>query len=161
MEMIWIWLAVVAVSLIVEFITMDLTSIWFAIAGLIALILSAIPGITWEIQLIVFIILASLLIIFVRKIAKRVLAKSKEDTNTNLDSIVGKRTKLLSPITSDEKGTISINGVTWNVVSVDGEEIEEGKVVEVTQISGNKLIVRKLKNALKSEKTEENDNEEN
>jgi len=157
MEMIWIWLAVVSISLIVEFITMDLTSIWFSLAGLIALILSAIGGVAWEIQLIVFIILSALLIVFVRKIAKQVLSKSKEDTKTNVDSLVGKRTKLLSPITTDEKGTISINGVVWNVISNNGEEIEEGKVVEVTEVSGNKLIVRKLRNALEKEESQESE----
>jgi len=64
---------------------------------------------------------------------------------------------LLSPITTDEKGTISINGVVWNVISNNGEEIEEGKVVEVTEVSGNKLIVRKLRNALEKEESQESE----
>ena len=151
MEMIWIWLAVVAVSLIVEFITMDLTSVWFSIAGLVALIMSAVGGIAWEIQLLVFIILSALLLIFVRNITKRILARSKEDTKTNVDSLIGKRTKLLSPITHDDKGTISINGVVWNVVTDNEEPVEEGKVVEVIKVSGNKLIVRKIKGALEKD----------
>ena len=144
MEMLWIWLAVVAASLIIEFISMDMTSIWFAIAGLVCLILAAIGGIGWEIQLIIFIVLSAILLIFVRKFTRKLLLHSDADDKTNLDKIVGARTKLLSPITNDEKGTLSINGVVWNCVSEDGGEVEEGKVVEVVKVASTKLIVKKI-----------------
>lgn len=153
--MLWIWLAVVAVALIVEFISMDLTSIWFAIAGVVSLILSAIGGISWEIQLIVFIVLSSILVIFVRKITRKIFLSSKEDSRTNVDSLVGKRTKLLSAITEDQKGTISINGVTWSVKSEDDEAVEEGTVVEVEKVEGNTLTVKKIKGAIPKASAEE------
>lgn len=159
MEMLWIWLAVVAASLIIEFISMDMTSIWFAIAGLVCLILAAIGGIGWEIQLIVFIVLSAILLIFVRKFTKRMLLHSDADDKTNLDKIVGTRTKLLSPITDDKKGTLSINGVVWNAISEDGEPIDEGKVVEVVKVASTKLIVKKIVGTL--EKVQEEINSEN
>jgi len=53
--MIWVWLGVTAVSLILEFITMEMASIWFVAGGIIGMILAA-CGVSWEIQLIVFIL---------------------------------------------------------------------------------------------------------
>ena len=38
---IWIWLGVTVISLIVEFITFDLASIWFAAGGIVAMIIAS------------------------------------------------------------------------------------------------------------------------
>lgn len=155
MEMIWVWLAVVAVSLIVEFVSWDLTSIWFAISGLISLILSAIDGICWEVQLAVFIVISALLLIFVRKICRKFLLRNA-NTKTNVDAYVGKRAKLLKAIGSDEDyGEIKFNGVIWQAKSETDEQIEAGAEIEVVRVEGNKMIV-KLANAQNSE-VEHND----
>lgn len=147
MEMIWVWLAVVAVSLIVEFMSWDLTSIWFAVAGLISLILSAIDGIAWEVQLAVFIVVSALLLIFVRKICRKLLLKNA-NTKTNVDAYVGKRSKLLKAIGADENyGEIKFNGVIWQAMSETGEEIEAGAEVEVVRVEGNKMVVKLSKPA--------------
>ena len=145
--MIWVWLAVVAVSLIVEFMSWDLTSIWFAVAGLISLILSAIDGIAWEVQLAVFIVISALLLIFVRKICRKLLLKNM-NTKTNVDAYAGKRSKLLKAIGTDENyGEVRFNGVIWQAMSDSGEEIEAGTEVEVVRVEGNKMVVRLSKPA--------------
>ena len=142
MEMIWVWLAVVAVSLIVEFVSWDLTSIWFAVAGLISLILSAIDGICWEVQLAVFIVVSALLLIFVRKICRKLLLKNV-NTKTNVDAYAGKRAKLLKAIGTDENyGEVKFNGVVWQAMSESGDEIEVGAEVEVVRVEGNKMVVK-------------------
>ena len=71
---IWIWLGVTVFSLIVEFITFDMASIWFAFGGIIAMILAACGvGLTW--QLIVFIVVALTLLLSLRKIALKYLQR--------------------------------------------------------------------------------------
>lgn len=155
--MLWVWLAVVAVALIIEFISMDLTSIWFAIAGVVSLVLAAVGGVSWEIQLIIFIILSAILVIFVRKITRKILLTSKEDSRTNVDSLVGKRTKLLSSITDDQKGTVSINGITWGVIGQNDVGIKEGSVVEIVGVQGNTFIVKKVKGAIPKAQEESSD----
>ncbi len=147
MEMIWVWLAVVAVSLIVEFMSWDLTSIWFAVAGLVSLILSAIDGIAWEVQLVVFIVISALLLIFVRKICRKLLLKNA-NTKTNVDAYVGKCSKLLKAIGADENyGEVKFNGVIWQAMSETGEEIGAGAEVEVVRVEGNKMVVKLSKSA--------------
>lgn len=154
MEMIWVWLAVVAVSLIIEFITWDLTSIWFAVAGLISLILSAIDGINWIWQLGVFIVLSALLIIFVRQICKKLLLKT--DEKTNVDAFIGKRTKLLTSIGENENfGTLKFNGVVWNATAEDNSQIAEQSEVEIVKVDGNKMIVKKVSEKLEKETSSE------
>ena len=41
MNWIWVWLGIVVVALVLEFITMELVSIWFAFGGFVSLIMSA------------------------------------------------------------------------------------------------------------------------
>jgi len=149
MDMIWIWLIVVALALIIEFITLSLTSIWFAVAGLISLILSAFDwNISWEIQLVIFIILSTLLIVFVRKIAKKFLFKGS-DEKTNADLFVGEKYKLITQITEDELGSVKINGVVWSAKSENSEPIEKNSEVIITKVEGNKVIVKKISEFLK------------
>ncbi len=157
MEMIWIWLAIVAVSLIVEFLSWDLTSVWFAVAGLVSLILSAIDGICWEIQLAVFIVLSALLLIFVRGICRKLLLRNA-NTKTNVDSLVGRKLKLLKTITKDEIGEVKINGVIWSAVTEDGETISAGSEVEILRVEGNKTIVKLTQTPETREKTIETPN---
>lgn len=138
---IWIWVAVIAVSLLLEFVTMDVTSIWFSVGGLIALILSAVT-ISFEIQLIVFIVVSALLLLTLRSWARNKLLNSS-DGKTNLDLMKEETFKLLTPITKDQKGTVKYNDVVWNAITASGEELEAGTNVVVVEVKGNKLIVKK------------------
>lgn len=154
MEMIWIWLAVVAISLIVEFLTWDLTSIWFAVSGLVALILSAFEGINWIWQLGVFIVLSALLLIFVRQICRKMLFKT--DEKTNVEAFAGKRTKLITAIGTNENfGTLKFNGIIWNALSEDNKEIPADSEVEVVKVDGNKMIVKQVS----EQKNEQNEHD--
>ena len=141
--MFWVWLGVIAVTLIIEIVTLELVSIWFTIGAVIPFILSAIGGIRIEIQISVFVVVSALLILFLRKVAQKVLFKNMNE-KTNTDSIVGKKFKLLEKTDLENNGSLKINGVVWTAVSEDGNLIEEGTLVEVIRLDGNKLVVRKL-----------------
>ena len=139
--MLWVWIGVVAVSLIVEALSMDMTSIWFAVGGLFSLILWAIipDQIVWQVA--VFLVISALCIIFLRKIAKRILFQ-KPTVATNIDKMIGTHTKLLESIKENAPGTLKINGVVWTAISLNDKEIEGGTEVEIIQIEGNKMIVK-------------------
>lgn len=138
---IWVWVAVIVATLIIEFTTMEITSIWFSIGGLIALVLAAF-NISAEIQVIIFILVSSVLLLSLRRWTKNKLLNSSNEP-TNLDLLKKEKVKLLSPITTTEKGTVKFNGVTWNVISEDNEPIEQDTFVQVVKIKGNTLIVKK------------------
>lgn len=137
---IWIWVAVIVVSLIGEFISMDVTSIWFACGGTVALILAALNA-SIEIQVIAFVVISMILILTLRKWARNKLLAS--EGNTNMDLVIEKRLKLLSSITDTQSGSVKYNGVVWTAVSKNDSMINLGEWVIVKEIKGNKLIVEK------------------
>jgi len=141
---IWIWLGVTVISLVVEFTTFDLASIWFAAGGLVAMILAACKA-PLVVQLIVFIAISLILLLSLRKIALKYFLKG-DTLKTNSESVVGNAYTLLSDITQDEMGTIKINGVVWNVITNNNETIEKGEKVEIVGLKGNKYIVKKGEN---------------
>lgn len=149
----WIWLGITVVSLVLEFITMEMVSIWFVLGGVVAMILSAIHvDLVW--QIVAFIVVSVILILCCRRVALKLIGKG-DNTKTNAESDLGKAFKLLTAITRDQKGTIKINGVVWNVSAENDEEIAEGEVVELLRLEGNKYIVSKKQNN-KTEEIKEN-----
>ncbi len=141
--LVYVWLAVVVFTLIIEFSTTDMISIWFAGGALVALILAAF-NVWWVVQLIAFIVVSAVLLALFRKFAlKKLNAKT---VNTNADQAIGKEYRLLSPIGLNQVGTIKINDVIWNVDTKEQEqEIPEGVIVRILEIKGNKYIVEEVK----------------
>ena len=136
--MIIIWAAVVAVALLVEYFTCELVSVWFAGAGIFALILAAFGVDIW-IQIVVFFVIAGLLIGFLRSIVKRKLDKDHVPTNI-VDTYVGREMKLVTdPV--DGEGEILINGTNWRV-QINGEGAIKGSLVEITGMKGNTFLAK-------------------
>ncbi len=140
MAWLYIWLGVVVITLVVEFLTLDLVSIWIALGAFVAMILAGCK-VGFEIQIIVAVVIAVGSILGLRKVALKWLNKSKE--KTNLDLLIGKRVKLITKITEDEMGTVKINGITYSVKEKNNQVVEEKEYVIIEKIEGNKLIVRK------------------
>ena len=147
--MIYVWLCVFAVCVILEFITMELVSIWLAVGALVGLIL-ALCGVMMEIQIAVVAVVSIVCILALRKVFLKLLNKSKD--KTNLDLIVGSKVKVIKPITKDELGSVKVNGIVWSIKSIDDKTIKQDSMVEIVRIEGNKLIVKKLDNKEKLEK---------
>lgn len=138
----WIWLAVIVVTAVVEMLTMEVVSIWFTFGAIIPFILSATNAVGWEIQIIVFVVVSAVLILSLRKITKKFLLRNSNE-KTNLDSIIGKKYRLIDRTDFENNGTVKVNGVVWSVLSDNGEAIESGEIVQIVKIDGNKLIVKK------------------
>ena len=141
--MFWVWLGVIAVTAIIEFITCDLTSIWFTCGAVIPFIISAFDAISWEWQLLIFVVVSALLIVFVRKIARKLLLKNS-NFKSNVEGLVGKQVRMLSRADFETVGSVKIGDVVWSAVSLDGQSVEENDVVEVVGVDGNKLKVKKV-----------------
>lgn len=138
---IYVWLAVTAFALIIEFVTADMVTIWFAGGGLVAMILAA-CGLEWYVHVPVFIVVSFAAMLVFRKMVIEKLGKG--EVKTNAETVVGKDFTLLSPITFGQAGSIKINGVVWNAVGENEDEvIDAGSVVTIKAIKGNKYIVKK------------------
>lgn len=137
--MIWIWLAVTAVAAIIEFLTVEMVSVWFTVGGLFAMVTYAAGAPYWA-QLIVFILVSVVCLFAFRKLAMKWLVRHiKGETNT--DALIGKIVKIIDPIDDDGIGSAKINDVIWTVVGKAGIRAESGDHVKIVEIQGNKLIV--------------------
>lgn len=136
---IYIWLAVTAAALIVEFLTSEMVSVWFVGGGLVALFLSLL-GSEWYIHVPAFIAVSLVLMLCFRKIVMKKLTGNT--VRTNADSVIGKEFELLSDIGFNKAGEIKVNGVIWSAVTDDeNQTIPAGEKVVVERIEGNKYIV--------------------
>ena len=134
-----IWLILFVVLLVFEFLTMGLTTIWFAIGAVVAFIAALFHAIWW-IQFALFIVVSFILLIVTRPIA--IVYVNKKTVKTNVDSIIGNKGRVTQKIDNDKaEGYVSVNGVDWSARSEDGCVIDKDTFVEVKLVSGNKLIV--------------------
>ena len=143
--MIWVWLAVICVGLLIEAIEAGtLVSVWFSLGAVIPLFMSFYKtNDAWYIslQFIVFGVVTILLLVFIRKLAKKWLFKNSNE-KTNLDAYVGKRYVVKDII--DGNAYIKINGIGYAVQDED-EELKVGDTVEVVEFKGNRTVVNKVK----------------
>lgn len=157
--MFWVWLGIVIVSAIVEATTMELVSVWFIVGAIPSFIMSAFIGnkVLW-LQILLFIIISALLIIFVRKWAKKLLLKNANE-KTNIDAMVGKKLRMLSKTDFETLGSVKINDVVWSAMAENQQTIEKDAVVEVVRVDGNKLVVKACENKIEKHTVNENNSE--
>nr|MBO4517603.1 NfeD family protein [Clostridia bacterium] len=137
---VYIWLGITAAALVIEFMTTEMVSVWFAGGGVVAMVLAGV-GLDWYFHLPAFIAVSFALMLCFRRL---VMAKlNKGDVKTNADSVIGKEFILLSDIGFNKAGTIKVNGVVWTAITEEeSAEIPAGKIVVVERIEGNKYIVK-------------------
>ena len=105
------WLIVLIAMLVVEISTVSLTSIWFAVGALFALI-AALLGAPVAVQVILFFVAAIVLIIILRPVSVRYFNKNRE--KTNVESLIGREAVVTEDIDNIEgRGQASVNGVIW------------------------------------------------
>ncbi|MCQ2773098.1 MAG: NfeD family protein [Bacilli bacterium] len=139
-----IWLTIFVVAIIVEAIGADLVSIWFAAGAMVALILSFIPNCYWWIQLIVFVVISTALLFCLRPLAHRYMRNNI--VRTNIDEMIHSKGVMKARYDYLHHGEVVVNGVTWTAIaSKEKDVLNEGDIVTVVAISGNKLIVEKIK----------------
>lgn len=136
------WLIASAVFLLIEILTLGLTSIWFA-GGAIVAAIAALAGGTFWMQILLFIVVTCLLFALTRPIAQKYLNNKVQKTNT--DALIGQKAIVKETINNMEsKGRVQLNGQDWTARSLEaGEIIPAGSEVTVRRIQGVKLIVER------------------
>ncbi len=134
-----VWLVIAIILGIIEAVTVSLTSVWFAIGALAAIIPAYFEVPIWG-QILVFLAVSAISFAFTRRFFKDVVKVKKEPTNA--DSLIGTDGIVTAEINNLEgNGKVYISGLTWSARSVNGNKISEGAVVTVRKIEGVTLIV--------------------
>ena len=133
------WLIAMLVFAAAELMTVSLVSIWFA-AGALGAIVVALLGGGLIFQMTVFLALAIVLLLGLRRVVRRHL--SPRISKTNIDSIIGSTGVVLTPVNNIAAlGQVQISGVEWSARSTDNSHIPAGTLVKVDRIEGVKVFV--------------------
>lgn len=141
MSMNSLWLVLLVAFLVFEAISVAITSIWFAVGALAALICSLLGGPLW-LQIVLFFLVSILSLILTKPLVKKYVNSAA--VSTNFDRIIG-----MDAVVTDEinnlkaRGAVLVDGKTWTARSSDESVIEKDSIVKVVKIDGVKLIVSK------------------
>lgn len=137
-----IWLGLFILLLVIEIITVGLTTIWFA-AGSLAALAANVLGADLFIQIIVFLAVSIVLLIFTRPWAEKHLNRKR--VRTNYERVIGKVIRITEKVDNlNQTGKSVVDGQEWTVRSGNDSDIfETGELARVTAVSGVKLIVEK------------------
>lgn len=137
------WLILFIILLVIEFVTMGLTTIWFAGGALVAFVVALLTDALW-LELVLFCAVSLVLLFATRPLAVKWL--NKDRTMTNVDSAIGKTAVVTKTIRNlHGEGEALLEGMTWTArTEDDAAVVEEGKLVKVLRISGVKLIVEEV-----------------
>lgn len=140
---VWLWIAVIIVAIITEFLTDQLISIWFIPGALAAAVLSICSvEVLW--QVLVFAVLSAVAV----PLGKIFLGRNKigENSKTNIDAIIGEKCIVSEKIDNFAGcGIVKIKGQLWSARGVGESDVyEAGEILQVVAIEGVKLICKKI-----------------
>lgn len=137
---VFIWLGIMIALLVIEAITVGLTTIWFAVGALVAMIASILGVGMWG-QVILFFVVSLVLLIFTRPMAIKYM--NPQRTKTNYEDIIGKTVKVTENVDNvNATGSAVLNGQEWMArMQKDEVTLAVGEFAEVVAIEGVKLIL--------------------
>ena len=138
------WLVAAAVFVVIEIMTMGLTTIWFAGGALVGAVMAAVSLPLWS-QIIAFAVISVILLILTRPWALKYV--NSRTIKTNVDSLIGQTGLVTQDIDNlNAKGQVKVRGQIWTARSISDEvKLHEGQKVSIESISGVKVIVSRCK----------------
>ncbi|HBA63152.1 MAG TPA: NfeD family protein [Lachnospiraceae bacterium] len=140
------WLILFIILLVIEILTLGLTTIWFA-GGALAACVAAFLGTGPGVQVILFLVISVVLLVLTRPIAIKHFNSNRE--KTNVESMVGRTGVVLEEIdTVRTTGRVEVGGMEWSAKTAESDGmLAKDSIVEVTGIEGVKLVVKKKEEA--------------
>jgi len=133
---IW-WFGAFALLTLIELMTVNLVSIWFAIGAIVAMI-SCFFTDSLLVQTIVFAIASVISLMITKPLVKKM--RHRDVVPTNLDRVIGKTATVTKEIDKDNYGEVKVLGAIWTACC--DEKVLVGQKVKVLAIDGVKLIVK-------------------
>lgn len=141
MEYGWLWVALIALAIIVEVFTDQLIAIWFVPGAIISIILDFCKvDIIW--QILVFLVVSAIGIVISQKFLRKFV---KSAAKTNIEAIIGEKCIVTEKIDNFAgAGQVKIKGQIWSARGVGEDAVfEPGEVLTIVAIEGVKLICKK------------------
>ena len=137
------WLILFGVLLLIEILTLGLATIWFAAGALVACLMAAL-NLPLLVQVIAFLAVSILMLIFTRPIMTKHL--NAKTTKTNAESLIGQKARVLLPVNNlKSEGQVMVGGMEWMARSTKDEvTFQKDEMVRIAGISGVKLMIESL-----------------
>jgi membrane protein implicated in regulation of membrane protease activity len=140
----WFWVAVMIVCILIESLTLSLTTLWFACGAFVTIFISMTPlPLRW--QILIFAVLSCVLLVLTRPLLLKKMRERRE-SKTNVDAIIGQKVLVTKTITQFDKGEVKCSGTYWPAESKDGSELPEGSACRILSIQGNTVTVEAVEN---------------
>ncbi|MCQ2473074.1 MAG: NfeD family protein [Saccharofermentans sp.] len=140
----WIaWLIIAIVMLVIEIATTGLTTLWFAVGALVAMVLDLChaPLVAQiSVMAVISAVCFTISMIWIRPRLEELRKKNAQ--RTNADRVIGKEGVVIVPLNSVEgKGQVKVAGQVWSAKA--DIDLEEGSKITVKAIEGVKLVVER------------------
>ena len=134
----WHWLVLGVVLAIIEVFAPGAFFLWLGIsAGIVGVILWAIPGLSWEIQLLVFAILSVASVVIARRyLTAHPLKTDLPNLNQRGQQYVGRTFTLDEPVINNQ-GKIQVDDSTWKISC---DDCDAGTKVIISGVDGVVLL---------------------
>ena len=137
----WFWVAVTIICVVIESLTLALTTIWFGISAFVLVFLAFTP-LPFVAQVFIFVALALVLLIFTRPVVKKKL--SQKQIATNYERVIGQIAVVTKKITALDKGAVKINGMEWTAAVKEDLVLERGSKCIIEEIAGVTAYVKAI-----------------
>jgi membrane protein implicated in regulation of membrane protease activity len=137
----WVWVAVTIICVVIESLTLALTTIWFGISAFVLVFLAFTP-LPFVAQVFIFVALALVLLIFTRPVVKKKL--SQKQIATNYERVIGQIAVVTKKITALDKGAVKINGMEWTAAVKEDIVLEKGSKCIIEEIAGVTAYVKEI-----------------
>lgn len=140
MKEIIFWMAMTVLLAVIEAVTANLVTVWFAV-GAFGAVIAAAAGAGTPVQVLVFVLVSAVALALTRPIMKKV-AKKKDIEPTNADKAIGQICLVTEDIDNTQRsGAVNCLGKEWTARTKDGCAVKKNEKVRVCEIEGVKLIV--------------------
>ena len=133
------WFILLLIFVVVEAVTVNMVSAWFAAGSLAAMITAMAGGKLW-LQILLFLVVSGVALALLRPLAKKYF--TPRITQTNVDALAGKVCLCVTAIDNlAGAGQVKLGDVEWSARSTNGEPIAAGEQVRIDRVEGVKVYV--------------------
>lgn len=140
--MIWIWVVAAAFFLVIEIFTVSFFISCFGVGAIASAIVAVFAPEAYTTQMAVFVVVSAITVALTRRFADRVSGEQAEDFGVDrLRGQPGVVVQAIDPVTGS--GRVRVEREEWRADSATMEPIEIGSMIEVIEIEGTHLVVRR------------------
>jgi len=137
---VWNWLILAVVLFTLEIVVPGVHFLWFGLAAVVIGILALTTGVTWQVQIIAFVVISVLTVFWVRRYVRSDAAKSDlPDLNERGQQYIG-RSLVVEQAIQNGRGKVRVGDTLW---LAEGPDAPAGTRVTVTATKGSLLVVER------------------